>query len=141
MVETPPNENRPIGSSFDYLVHEAPFERPAMSQKFSLTETRHAAFGVLAILKFPGQPDRAFTRREATIVSRALKAVAQGTSAELQVYMSPIASDHDFEARVAETGAVMMLDSCVDVGLDWSDVDALSLRFASFGAGEACPTG
>jgi hypothetical protein len=105
-----------------------------MSQKFSFTETPHGAFGVLAILKFPGQPTRAFTRQEATIVSRALKAVAHGTSAERQVYMSPIASDHDFEARVAETGIVVMLDGCADVQLDWNDVDALSLRLASFGS-------
>jgi hypothetical protein len=110
------------------------FERPAMSQKFSLTETPHGAFGVLAILKFSGQPARAFTRQEATIVSRALKAVAQGTSAERLVYMSPIASDHDFEARVAETGIVVMLDGCADVQLDWNDVDVLSLRLASFGS-------
>ena len=106
-----------------------------MSQKFSFTETPHGAFGVLAILDFPGQPVRAFTRQEATIVSRALKAVAAGTSAERQVYMSPIASDHDFEARVAETGIVVISDACVDLQLDWNDVDALSRRFASFGSG------
>jgi hypothetical protein len=106
-----------------------------MSQKFSLTETPHGAFGVLAILKFPGQPARAFARQEATIVSRALKAVAGGISAERQVYMSPIASDHDFEARVAETGVVVILDACADVQLDWNDVDALSRRFESFGSG------
>ncbi len=106
-----------------------------MSKKFSLTEAPHVAFGVLAILEFPGQPARAFTRQEATIVSRALKAVARGISAERQVYMSPIASDHDFEARVVETGVVVILDGCADVQLDWNDVDALSLRFASFGSG------
>ena len=106
-----------------------------MSQKFSFTETPHAAFGVLAILNFPGQPARAFTRQEATIVSRALKAVAQGTSAEHQVYMSPIASDHDFEARVAETGIVVILDGCADVHLDWNDIGALSRQFESFGFG------
>jgi hypothetical protein len=105
-----------------------------MSQKFSFTETTHGAFGVLAILNFPGQPARAFTRQEATIVSRALKAVAQGTSAEHQVYMSPIASDHDFEARVAEAGIVVISDGCVDVQLDWSGVGALSRQFESFGA-------
>jgi nicotinamidase-related amidase len=49
--------------------------------------------------------------------------------------MSPIASDHDFEARVAETGVVVILDACADVQLDWNDVDALSRRFESFGSG------
>ena len=48
--------------------------------------------------------------------------------------MSPIASDHDFEARVTETGVVVILDGCADVQLDWNDVDALSLRLASFGS-------
>jgi hypothetical protein len=113
----------------------ARFERPVMSQEFSFTETPHGAFGVLAILHFPGQPARRFTRREATIVARALKAVAQGTSAEHQVYMSPIASDHDFEARVAETGIVVISDGCVDVQFDWNDVGVLSRRFESFGSG------
>ena len=107
-----------------------------MSQKFSFTETPHGAFGVLAILEFPGQPARGFARQEAVIVSRALIAVARGTSAERQVYMSPIASDHDFEARVTETGVVVISDGCAGLPLDWSDVDALSRRLASFGAGE-----
>ncbi len=107
-----------------------------MSQKFSFTETPHGAFGVLATLEFPSQPARAFTRQEAAIVSRALNAVAQGTSAERQVYMSPIASDHDFDARVTATGVVVILDGCVDVQFDWNDVDALSRRFASFGSGD-----
>ncbi|MGC1861891.1 MAG: hypothetical protein WA733_12405 [Methylocystis sp.] len=106
-----------------------------MSQKFSLTETPHGAFGVVAILEFPGQPARGFTRQEAAVVSRALIAVARGTSAERQVYMSPIASDHDFEARVTEAGVVVISDGCVGLQLDWNDVDALSRRLASFGAG------
>jgi hypothetical protein len=118
-----------------HLVRETRFERPVMSQKFSFLETPHGAFGVLAILNFPGQPARAFTRQEAAIVSRALQAVALGTSAERQVYMSPIASDHDFEARVAETGIVVISDGCVDVQLDWNDVGALSRQLESFGAG------
>lgn len=106
-----------------------------MSHEFSFTETSHGAFGVLAILNFPGQPARAFTRREATIVSRALNAVARGASAERQVYMSPIASDHDFEAQVLEAGIVVISNGCADVQLDWSDVAALSRRFESFGSG------
>jgi hypothetical protein len=113
----------------------ARFERPAMSQKFSLTEMPHGAFGVLAILNFPGQPPRAFTRQEATIVSRALKAVAQGTSAEHQVYMSPIASDHDFEGQVLKVGIVVISNGYLDVQLDWNDVGALSRQFESFCSG------
>jgi hypothetical protein len=84
---------------------------------------------------FPGQPARKFTRQEAAIVSRALKAVAQGTSAEHQVYMSPIASDHDFEARVVKTGVVVISDGCVDVQLDWNDVGVLSQHLESYGSG------
>ena len=107
-----------------------------MSQKFSFAETPHGAFGVLAILEFPGQPARGFTRQEAAMVSRALIAVARETGAERQVYMSPIASDHDFEARVTETGVVVICDGRVGLQLDWNDVDALSRRLASFGSGE-----
>jgi hypothetical protein len=81
-----------------------------MSRIFTLIETPHGGFGVLAIVDIAGQPARRLTRQEATIVSRALRAVAQGTSAERQIYMSPIACDHDFEARVTQTGIIVNSD-------------------------------
>lgn len=106
-----------------------------MSQEFSFTETPHRAFGVLAALGFPGQPTRSFTRQEAAIVSRALKALVQATSTERQVYMSPIASDHDFEARVVDGGIVVIADGCVDFQLNWNDAGDLARRLDRFGAG------
>ena len=49
--------------------------------------------------------------------------------------MSPIASDHDFEARVVKTGVVVISDGCVDVQLDWNDVGVLSQHLESYGSG------
>ncbi len=107
-----------------------------MSSLFSLTETQHGAFGVLAILDVCGQPQRRFTRQEATILSRALNAVAQGTSAERLIYMSPIAGDHDFEAQADKTGIFLDSDGCVSMRLDWNCVEALSNLLEAFGSGE-----
>jgi hypothetical protein len=107
-----------------------------MSQLFSVTETPHDAFGVLAILDIGGQSQRRFTRQEAIIVSHALNAVAKGTSAERQIYMSPIASDHDFEAQVNETGIVVISDGCIGIQLDWNNAGALSKLLEAFGSGD-----
>lgn len=97
-----------------------------MSEKFNLVTKSNAAFGMLAILNVVGQPSRRFTAQESEIVARALDAVATGASAEKQIYMSPIASDHDFEARVESTGVVVTAHDCADAALDWDDMLALA---------------
>jgi hypothetical protein len=89
-----------------------------MSHPFTLTTMRHKAFGLLATLTVPGQPARRFTCQEALIVSRALAAVLDGRSAEPQIYMSPMASDHDFEARVREDGIALVAEGSPEVDLD-----------------------
>jgi hypothetical protein len=92
-----------------------------MSDKFTLTVTTHAAFGALATLRFPGQPARRFTFAEAAIMARALDAVSHGASAETQIYMSPIASDHDFDARVEHEGVVILAKGCEEARLCWNE--------------------
>lgn len=103
-----------------------------MSHSFTLTTAKHEAFGLLATLTIRGQPARRFTCQEALIVSRALAAVADDASAERQIYMSPIASDHDFDAQVGENGITLIADGCPEAKLDWSEARALSRRLASF---------
>lgn len=107
-------------------------ENAVMSEKFGLTVVRHGAFGALATLRLPGQPDRRFTRQEASILARALAAVAQGESVERTIYMSPIAADHDFEARVAPDGVAIAAAGVGDLRLDWSTTRALAEALASF---------
>jgi hypothetical protein len=97
-----------------------------MSDKFTLIVTSYAAFGALATLRLPRQPARRFTFAEAAIVARALEAVAQGASAETQIYMSPIASDQDFDARVEQEGVVIVAKGCEEARLGWDESIALA---------------
>jgi hypothetical protein len=105
-----------------------------MSQLFTLCAAPHRTFGALATLVVAGQPERRFTRQEAAIVSRALNAVAQGTSSEKQIYMSPIASDHDFEARVAEGGITVVAEGRADAPFGWDETRNLAQVLAAFSA-------
>lgn len=101
-----------------------------MSESFSLVVDRHHAFGVLATLRIAAQPARRFTLQEAAIVARALKAVAQGASDERQIFMSPIASDHDFDASVERDGVILRADGCADARLHWPETLALAEQLA-----------
>jgi len=103
-----------------------------MSHIFEVVTSKHRAFAALATLSFPGQPPRRFTKEEATILSRALDAVAMGDRRGQQIYMSPIASDHDFEANVEPGGVVVSLGGHGDVRLDWSETRALAEELRSF---------
>lgn len=105
-----------------------------MSQCFTLVAARHKAFGVLATLVVPGHPERRFTQEEGAIVSRALNAVAEGTSSEKQIYMSSIASDHDFDARVGVDGVVLVLEGRPDVAFGWEETRRLAQGLAAFSA-------
>ena len=106
-----------------------------MCGKFDVTIAPHGAFGALATLRLAGQPLRRFTRQEASIVARAIEAVALGASLERQIYMSPIASDHDFEARVESVGLLVVCDLCPDIRLSWPDSSELA-RALNEAAGE-----
>jgi hypothetical protein len=108
-------------------------EAREMSKSVSLVVTRHGAFGVLATLRIAAQPARRFTLREAAIVARALEAVARGASAETQIYMSPIASDQDFDVRVEQDGVVIMAEGGDDARLSWPETLALVDRLKKSG--------
>ncbi|QGM44655.1 hypothetical protein [Methylocystis heyeri] len=108
-----------------------------MTQFFSLAVAPHRAMGEVILLAVSGQPERRFTRQEALTVSRALKAVAEGQSSERQIYMSPIASDHDFEA-LAEAGGVAVTSPGRDaVTLDWDQTRALARELQALAEGSA----
>lgn len=103
-----------------------------MSRIFELVASKHRAFVALATLRLPGQPPRRLTKEEAAILSRALESVANGDRRTQQIYMSPIASDHDFDARVDESGLVVSLQGYGDVKIDWSDARALAEELRTF---------
>jgi hypothetical protein len=106
-----------------------------MSQMFELLAASHPSFVALATLRLPGHPLRRFTKEEAAILSRALDAVVTGDRREQQIYMSPIASDHDFDARVEQSGVVLSSEGHGDVKLDWSEARALAEELRSFAFG------
>ncbi|HMK88635.1 MAG TPA: hypothetical protein VK446_03250 [Methylocystis sp.] len=104
-----------------------------MSESFTISSTPHAAFGALVALSLPPQPMRRFTREEASIVARALAAVARGASSERQVYMSPIASDQDFDARVGDNGLAVTAEGFSEIALDWTETRMLAEALARAG--------
>ncbi|MGA9601806.1 MAG: hypothetical protein WBS22_16410 [Methylocystis sp.] len=108
-----------------------------MTQRFSVEPIAHRFLGPLIALALPGQPRRLLTLQEASSLSRALAAVAQDASAERQIYMSPIASDCDFDARVVSSGLVVVWEGCADAAL--SVEEALRLAEALRANAEASP--
>ncbi len=104
-----------------------------MSISFTITATQHRTFGNLATLAIPGQPGRRFTPKEALFVSRALIGVARGTSLERQIYMSPIASDHEFDAQVGSDGVVLTSDGYGATMFDWDATRKLAQELERFG--------
>ncbi|ATQ68580.1 MULTISPECIES: hypothetical protein [Methylosinus] len=103
-----------------------------MSQIVEVAATEHRAFGALATISAGDHPPRRLTRQEAGILSRALTAVAEGASAERQIFMSPIASDHEFEAEVRDDGVTLRAAGCADILLDWTQTRILAAALAEF---------
>jgi hypothetical protein len=104
-----------------------------MSHNFAVEATQHRAFGRLLTLSVAGQPPQRFTAQEATIVARALTAVAACKSEERQIYMSPIASDREFCANVEGDGVRLQSEGAPDVALDWAETAELARTLANFG--------
>jgi hypothetical protein len=99
-----------------------------MSKKFTLSLDAHGVFGVLATLTLAGQPARRFTLQEASIVAKAIEAVALGASVERRIYMSPIASDEDFDAHASAEGLTIACAGFPALLLVWREAAALADR-------------
>lgn len=103
-----------------------------MSQIVEVAAAEHRVFGSLVTIHVGAQPSRRLTRTEAAILSRALNAVADGASVERQIFMSPIASDHDFEALAQDDGVAVRADGFADILLDWTQTRALARALSEF---------
>lgn len=101
-----------------------------MSQIVEVAAAEHRHFGALVTIRIGEQPLRRLTPSEAGILSRALAAVANGASAEKQIFMSPIASDHEFEATAQENGVAVKAPGCSDIFLDWTQTRGLAEALA-----------
>ncbi|HEY8063972.1 MAG TPA: hypothetical protein VIF40_04505 [Methylosinus sp.] len=101
-----------------------------MSQIVEVAAVEHRHFGALVTIRVGAQPVRRLTPNEAGILSRALAAVANGTSAEKQIFMSPIASDHEFEALAQDDGVAVTAPGFPDIFLDWTQTRVLAEALA-----------
>jgi hypothetical protein len=108
-----------------------------MSESFSISVGKRHGFGALATIALAGQPERRLTLAEASILASALDAIAEGASPERRIYMSPIASDHDFDASAGPEGIVVVLEGRADLRLDWRETRALALALKA--AAERAP--
>lgn len=93
---------------------------------FTVTPVTHRMLGPLLRLTLADGLALDLTAEEAAILSRALRAVAEGRSAERTIFMSPIASDHDFTGAVDGDGVAVGTTR-----LDWPEVRALADALAS----------
>jgi hypothetical protein len=75
------------------------------------------------------------TFQEAQILSRALAAVKEKKSSVDEVYMSPIASDGDFAAKVLTDGVVFEAKT-PPVRLSWTEVGQMAQALAAASATE-----
>jgi|tagenome__1003787_1003787.scaffolds.fasta_scaffold20799777_2 hypothetical protein len=96
-----------------------------MPPSIQVTRSAHRTFGSLIRLTLDSDTRLDFTAEEAATVSRALTAVREARSAEREIYMSPIASDHDFSGTVLADGVQVTVGGR-GVDLGWDDVDRLT---------------
>jgi hypothetical protein len=99
-----------------------------------MTESSVRAFnhrGLGAMLRLTLADGHSFdlTFEEARTLSRAMKAVAEGKSTVDEIYMSPIASDRDFSAKVTADG--LALEALTPpLHLAWPEVATLAAALA-----------
>jgi hypothetical protein len=96
----------------------------ADSPVFSVDSLTHRALGPLLRLTAPGLALR-LTPREARTLALALRAVAEGRSAERDIFMSPIASDGYFVGR-ADDGGLAVEAGAGALALPWPAVTRLA---------------
>lgn len=95
-----------------------------------VTAVTHRALGPMLRLTLAEGLFFDLTHEEARTVSRAMRAVAEGKSTVDEIYMSPIASDRDFSAKVTADGLVLEAVS-PPFRLSWPVVGALAAALAA----------
>lgn len=97
--------------------------------KSSVIRVTHRGLGELLRLTVPDGRSFDLTPQEARTVARALAAVRDGKSKVDEIYMSSIASDRDFSAKVTPDG-VLLEGSEPALPLDWPEVGAIAAALA-----------
>jgi len=88
---------------------------------YSVTAITHPALGSALRLTGLSPSPLTLSLTEAHTIARALLAVRQGRSAETDIYLSPIASDADFQAHVNAEGVC-----CHGQQIGWAEVEKLA---------------
>lgn len=91
---------------------------------FCVDSLTHRALGPLKTLRVGNGPTLRLTPQEAQTLALALTAVRDGKSAEREIYLSPIASDHGFVAQVGRDGVEVEIATS-RTALDWAGVSRL----------------
>lgn len=101
----------------------------------SVARLSHRGLGAMLRLTLVEGSSFDLTLQEARILARALKAVSEGKSSVDEVYMSPIASDNDFSAKVTPDGLVLQARE-PPLRLGWPEVGAIAASLAELAGPE-----
>lgn len=93
-----------------------------------VSSVTHPALGPALRLTGLSTSPLILSHREAQTIAAALRAVRDGRSRETEIYLSPIASDDDFQALIEADGV-----RCHGQKLDWAAVDKLAADLARDG--------
>lgn len=96
----------------------------------SVSSFTHRGLGAMLRLTVADGLSFDLTHEEARTLSRAMMAVAAGKSTVDEIYMSPIASDRDFSAKVTAEG--LALEAITPpLRLAWPEVATLAAALAA----------
>jgi len=101
----------------------------------SITPFTHRGLGAMLRLTLREGLVFDLTLQEARILSRALAAVRDGKSPVDEVFMSPIASDGDFTAKVGTDGVIVAAPT--PVPLAWAEVGTIAAGLAALAPEES----
>jgi predicted Zn-dependent protease len=95
----------------------------------SVIQVTHRGLGAMLRLTVADARSFDLTLEEARTVARALAAVRDGKSKVDEIYMSPIASDRDFSAKVTLDG-LLLEGAEPPLRLEWPEVGAIAASLA-----------
>jgi hypothetical protein len=96
----------------------------------SVCAVTHRALGAMLRLTLADGVAFDLTHEEARTLSRAMTAVAEKKSTVDEIYMSPIASDRDFSAKVMPDGLVLEAFT-PPIRLAWPEVSTLAAALSA----------
>lgn len=97
--------------------------------KSSVAPITHRGLGAMLRLSIDDGLSFDLTHEEARTLARAMKAVTEGKSKVADIYMSPIACDRDFSAKVTPDGLALEARE-PPLHLGWPEVGAIAAALA-----------